>query len=154
MSASSYTISRSTHIAAAPQQIFEQVADFHKWTAWSPWEGLDPDMERTYSGAQAGVGAEYAWLGNRKAGAGRMEILEADSPTHVLIDLVFEKPFKSHSVTEFNIDGSGAGSQVTWKMTGPKTVVTRVMGIFKSMDSLIGPDFEKGLENLKATLEA
>lgn len=153
MSDSSYTVSRSASIGAVPQQVFEQVSDFHKWGAWSPWEGLDPDMERTYVGPQAGVGAKYEWSGNRKAGAGRMEILEADAPSRVLIDLVFEKPFKSHSVTEFNIDGTRTGSQVAWTMTGPNTFMTRVMGIFKSMDGLIGPDFEKGLANLKGNLE-
>ena len=31
--------------------------------------------------------------------------------------------------------------------------MTRVMGIFKSMDKLLGPDFEKGLADLKATTE-
>ncbi len=30
----------------------------------------------------------------------------------------------------------------------------RVMGIFKSMDALIGPDFEKGLGQLKALVES
>ena len=39
-------------------------------------------------------------------------------------------------------------------MTGPMTLATRVMGIFKSMDSLLGPDFEKGLATLKSNLEA
>jgi hypothetical protein len=28
--------------------------------------------------------------------------------------------------------------------------MTRVMGVFKSMDSFVGPDFEKGLARLNA----
>jgi hypothetical protein len=43
---------------------------------------------------------------------------------------------------------------VTWTLTGKQTLATRVMGVFKSMDSLVGPDFEKGLARLKATAEA
>ncbi len=39
-------------------------------------------------------------------------------------------------------------------MTGKKTFMTRVMGLFKSMDSMIGPDFERGLQKLKAVTEA
>ncbi len=154
MADSSYTVRRSTSITAPPAQVYERVADFHKWAAWSPWEGLDPNMQRAYSGPAEGVGAGYAWSGNRKAGQGRMEIIEADSPSRLLIDLVFEKPWKSQSVTEFTIDPNGSGSDVTWTMTGPMTLATRVMGIFKSMDSLLGPDFEKGLAKLKANLEA
>lgn len=154
MAASSYTIRRSAVIEAPPQSVYEQIADFHNWTEWSPWEGLDPNMERSYSGAPSGEGSTYGWSGNKKAGQGKMEILEAEAPSHLLIDLVFEKPWKSHSVTEFTIDRTGSGSEVTWSMTGPMTLVTRVMGVFKSMDSMLGPDFEKGLAKLKANLEA
>ena len=32
--------------------------------------------------------------------------------------------------------------------------MTKVMGIFTSMDKMIGPDFEKGLARLKADVEA
>ncbi len=39
-------------------------------------------------------------------------------------------------------------------MTGRKTFMTRVMGLVKSMDSMVGPDFEKGLQKLKAVAEA
>jgi hypothetical protein len=38
-------------------------------------------------------------------------------------------------------------------MTGRKSLMTRVMGIVKSMDSMIGPDFEKGLARLRSTTE-
>jgi uncharacterized protein YndB with AHSA1/START domain len=153
MAGSSYTIERSTVIGVPPEKVYEEIADFHKWADWSPWEGLDPNMDRTYSGSAGGKGAIYTWSGNRQAGQGRMEILKADPPSHLLIDLVFEKPWKSHSVTEFSIDQTGSGSEVTWTMTGPMTLVTRVMGIFKSMDSMLGPDFEKGLARLKSNLE-
>ena len=153
MAASSYTIRRSAVIEAPSQSVYEQSADFHNGTGWSPKEGLDPNME-LYSGAPSGEDSKYWWSGNSKAGQGRMEILEAEAPSHLLIDLVFEKPWKSHSVTEFTIDGRGSGTEVSWSMTGPMTLVTRVMGIFKSMDSMLGPDFEKGLAQLKANLEA
>jgi hypothetical protein len=38
-------------------------------------------------------------------------------------------------------------------MTGPKTLMTRVMGIFTSMDKLVGKDFGKRLARLKAVAE-
>ena len=154
MTDNTYTVERSTVIGVPAEQVYAQIADFHKWTAWSPWEGLDPNMERSYAGASEGEGSKYSWSGNRQAGQGRMEILEADAPSHLLIDLVFEKPWKSHSVTEFTIDDTGSGSEVKWTMTGPMTLLTRAMGVFKSMDSMLGPDFEKGLAKLKANLEA
>lgn len=151
--ADTYTVERSTTIQAPPDEVYAHVADFHRWEAWSPWADLDPAMTRTYTGPDSGTGAAYAWSGNKKAGQGRMEITEATAPAKVEIDLRFEKPFKSESVTAFSILPSGDGSEVTWSMTGAKTLPLRLFSIFKSMDALIGPDFEKGLARLKATVE-
>ena len=153
MADDTYTVERSTTIGAPPEPIYRQIADFHNWSNWSPWEGVDPGMERTYSGADSGPGAVYAWAGNRKAGSGRMEITEATDPTHVGIDLRFLKPFRAQNETVFRIRPEGSGSRVTWTMTGRRTLATRIMGIFRSMDAMVGPDFEKGLASLKSTVE-
>ena len=32
--------------------------------------------------------------------------------------------------------------------------MSKVMGLFKSMDEMVGPDFEKGLANMKTAAEA
>lgn len=154
MAHDNYTVERSTTIAATPQRVYEQLADFHNWTNWSPWEDVDPNLQRTYSGADSGTGAVYAWSGNRKAGQGRMEIIDAAEPSKVQIDLVFEKPWKARNDTVFAISPQGDGSHVTWTMTASKTLLTKVMGIFTSMDKMVGPDFEKGLARLKGTTEA
>lgn len=154
MADDTFTVERSAHIDAPPARVYEQIADFRNWRSWSPWEDVDPDLQRSYSGADAGTGAVYAWSGNRKAGQGRMEITGATEPSLVEIDLVFEKPWKAHNTTVFTIESDGAGSRVTWTLTGPKTFMTKVMGLVKSMDSMLGPDFEKGLARLKSTAEA
>ncbi len=154
MTDQSYTVERTAVIDASPARVYEHVADFHKWTSWSPWEEVDPNLQRTYSGASAGKGAVYAWSGNRKAGQGRMEIVEATEPSLVRIDLVFEKPWKARNDTVFAITPESNGSRVTWTMTGKKTFMTKVMGLVTSMDKLIGKDFDKGLARLKATAES
>lgn len=153
MADQTYTVERSASIDAAPERVYDQIADFHSWTQWSPWEDVDPALKRTYSGAESGQGATYAWSGNRKAGQGRMQITAATKPSTVAIDLVFEKPFKARNDTVFTIVPEGSGSRVTWSMTGQRTLVTKVMGVFKSMDAFLGPDFEKGLARLKVAAE-
>jgi uncharacterized protein YndB with AHSA1/START domain len=153
MAADTYTVRRAETIDAPPKRVYDQIADFHRWTSWSPWEDVDPQLRRTYSGAPAGAGAVYTWSGNRKAGQGRMEIVEATEPSKVRIDLTFEKPWKARNDTEFTIEPQGAGSRVTWAMTGKKTLMTKVMGVVMSMDKLLGRDFEKGLRRLKETTE-
>lgn len=153
MSDDTYTVERSVEIEAPAERVYREVADFHRWSTWSPWEDVDPAMQRSYSGAESGAGAVYAWKGNRKAGQGRMEIVEATEPSTVRVDLLFEKPFKARNDTSFTIRPLGKRCHVTWTMTGRRTLVTKVMGVFKTMDAMIGPDFEKGLARLKTVVE-
>ena len=148
--ADTYEVVRTRTIDAPSAVIHDLIADFHEWTRWSPWEDLDPDLQRTFSGADRGVGAVYEWSGNRKAGQGRMEVI-GDEPLEVVVAVDFIKPFKSSSTATFVLTPAGSGTEVTWRMVGPKTLATKVMGIFKSMDSLIGPDFEKSLARLRDT---
>ena len=155
MAKSSYVVQRSTTINADPERVYDQVADFHEWMKWSPWEGLDPNQQRTFTGSDSGVGARYAWSGNRQAGSGTMEITEASAPSKVRIALEFVKPFKSSNTIEFLITSRSLGSShVIWKMTGPRTLAVKIMGVFRSMDSMIGKDFERGLAQLKSVVEA
>ena len=148
-----YTVERTRTIPAPVERVYPLVADFHQWTRWSPWEDVDPELKRTYSGAESGTGAVYTWSGNRRAGQGRMEIVRATEPSRVDIDLVFEKPWKARNDTHFLIEPAGSGVVVTWSMTGRKTLMTKVMGVFKSMEDFLAPDFEKGLARLKAAAE-
>lgn len=151
--ATSYRVSRSTSIAADPALVHRLVNDFHEWTAWSPWEELDPEIERTYSGATSGVGAHYAWSGNRKAGRGSMEIT-GSQPDRVDVELVFVKPFASTSHVTFDLLPSETGTDVTWTMTGEQTGLMGVLGKVVSMDKVVGKDFERGLTRLRAAAEA
>jgi hypothetical protein len=148
----SYTVERSTTVDASPEQVHDLVDDFHQWVSWSPWEGLDPDLQRTYSGPDRGVGAQYEWSGNRKAGEGSMRIT-GSTPQAVDVDLTFRKPFPSTSRVRFELTPSGAGTAVTWRMSGEQTGLMGVIGKVVKMDRLIGPDFEKGLARLKAVAE-
>ena len=148
-----FRVRRAASIKARPEKVFPFLADFHQWTSWSPWEKLDPALQRTYGGAASGKGAVYEWEGNKKVGKGRMEITEAQPPSKLTIKLDFLKPFEAHNVTEFALDGKADTTDVTWSMTGPNTFMTKVMSLFTSMDRMIGKDFEAGLANLKALAE-
>ena len=152
--AGEYVVERSEKIAAPPGEVFEHIGTLEAWEAWSPWAELDPDMETTYSGESGQVGASYHWKGNRKVGEGRMTIAETEAPNRLVIDLSFLKPFKSENVTELLVNEADGGSDVTWRMTGPESFLTRVMGwIGRGMDKMVGPDFEKGLAKLKRVSE-
>ena len=145
-------IERSTAVNAPAEEVMPLLVDFHEWVKWSPWEGLDPDLKRTYTGQDRGVGATYEWSGNRKAGAGRMKVVGADDES-VDIDLVFTKPFKSTSQVRFELSPQGDSTRVVWQMRTPKTLMMRVVGIFMNMDKSIGNDLERGLTGIKRVVE-
>ncbi len=149
-----FGVSRSTTIHASADRIFGLVNDFHQWAAWSPFEKLDPAMNKTFSGPTSGPGASYAWKGNKKAGAGSMTISSATPSSQVNIAMAFLKPFKSESTVQFSIEPSGLANQVTWTMSGKNQLISKVMSVFVSMDKMIGKDFAEGLANLKREAES
>ena len=143
-----FSVRRAATVKASPERIFSLINDFHQWGSWSPWEHKDPAMKRTYSGADSGKGAVYAWDGNKNVGSGRMEILEASPPSKVVIKLDFFAPFEAHNTAEFTMLPQGDATSLTWLMHGPAAFMSRLMQVFMNMDKMIGKDFEAGLEIL------
>jgi uncharacterized protein YndB with AHSA1/START domain len=148
-----FRVERTTSIKAPPEKIFALISDFRAWNSWSPYDKLDTTMKRTYTGSATGKGAVYAWEGNNNVGAGRMEITDTTQFSKIVIKLDFIKPFEGHNVGEFTIVAKGDATIVTWGMHGPSPYISKLMSIFFNMDTMIGKDFEKGLNNLKNLTE-
>ncbi len=148
-----YRVERSIVINASPDQIFPHVNDYHNWTAWSPWEKVDPNMKRTYSGPESGKGSKYSWAGNDDVGVGEMEIVESQPSSKLEIKLHFLKPFEASNTALFTMEPEGKNTKVTWAMRGESPFMCKVMQVFMSMDDCCGKDFEKGLASLKTVSE-
>ncbi len=148
-----FRVERSALIGAAPDKVFGILKDFRQFALWSPWQKLDPAMNTTFEGPPTGVGSSLAWSGNKKAGAGRMEITRAETGVLVAMKLDFLKPFKSSNAAEYRLQAEGSGTRISWVMVGPNQLATKIMGLFVSMDAMIGKDFEEGLANLKRVAE-
>jgi hypothetical protein len=146
-------VQRSAGIKAPPDRIFPLINDFHSWASWSPYERLDPAMNRTYRGSPRGQGAIYEWTGNSNVGQGRMEIVNAAPSSKVTIKLDFVKPVEGHDIAEFTLVPAGDTTNVTWSMDGPTPYVAKLMGVFVNMDHMIGDQFTEGLSNLKTIAE-
>jgi uncharacterized protein YndB with AHSA1/START domain len=148
-----FRIERAATVNASAEKIFPLIADFRQWLNWSPWEGRDPALKRTFSGAERGKGSVYAWEGNKNVGSGRMEILEATTPSKIVIKLDFLKPFEAHNTAEFTMLPQGAATNIVWVMHGPAPFLSKLMQVFMSFDNMIGKDFEAGLAKLKTISE-
>jgi len=154
MKPATFRVVRSRRMQAPAERVFPLINDFHEWAQWSPYEKLDPAMNKTFGGAASGRGSTYAWSGNSKAGQGRMEIVESVPSSRVAIDLQFEKPWRSRMMATFTIESAADGTTVTWAMEGPSQFMGKVMGLFINMDQMIGKDFDAGLGTLRTLAEA
>jgi hypothetical protein len=149
-----YQVARSTHIAAPPSAVFGHVNDLHKFQDWSPWAGMDPNCKYTFEGPTAGTGAAFSWTGNAAVGAGKMTITDSRPSDLIRVHLDFYKPFAGAGETEYSFKPEADKTMVTWTMSGKKNFITKGIGLFVSMDKMLGPQFEKGLERLKSIAES
>jgi len=150
---SDFRVVRSATIAAPPAAVFEQVNDFHKWEAWSPWAKIDPNMKDRYEGAASGPGASYAWIGNNEVGEGRMIITDSRPTDLIAIKLQFVKPFACTNDVEFTFKPQGNDTVVTWSMVGKNNFMAKAMHLIMNMDKMVGGQFEKGLATMKSIVE-
>ncbi|NBD14035.1 SRPBCC family protein [Corallococcus silvisoli] len=151
---STFTLSRTATVPGTPDIAFALVNDFHQWAHWSPWEKLDPNLKRVYGGAESGVGATYAWVGNSDAGEGRMTIEESKTDELIRIKLEFIKPFTATNTATFAFKPVQDGVAVTWSMSGENNFMSKAFSLFFDMDKLVGKDFENGLASMRTAAEA
>lgn len=148
-----FRVQRSIDINAPAEKIFPLINDYKHWGSWSPYEKLDPSMQRTFSGAPNGKGSVYEWNGNKNIGRGRMEIMDATPSSKVLIKLDFFSPFEAHNTAEFTMQPKGSATNVTWAMHGPVSYMMKIMHMFMNMDRMCGDQFQQGLTSMKAIAE-
>jgi hypothetical protein len=149
-----FHIERSMEMNAPAEAIFPLLNDFHQWPIWSPWEKMDPNLKRTFSGPDSGVGATYQWAGNKKVGEGRMTIMESRPPEWLNIKLEFIKPWTATNASMFKLEPTATGgTKVIWAMDGERNFMMKAMSVFMNMDKLVGKDFEAGLMAMKAAVE-
>ncbi|TNC95235.1 MAG: polyketide cyclase/dehydrase [Gallionellaceae bacterium] len=147
-----FHVERSVNIKVSPDKIFPFINDFHQWALWTPYD-KDPAMKKTYSGSATGKGATYAWEGNSDVGQGDISITDTTAPNKVVLDLHMIKPFEARNIVVFTIEATGDTTRVTWGMDGANNMISKVMGLFMSMDNMIGKDFEAGLAKMKTVAE-
>lgn len=147
-------VERSATIEATPAQVFPHVSDLREFVEWSPWSDLDPNQTSEFSDPSSGVGAWYSWSGNKDVGVGTMTILEVVQDRKVVEELAFVEPWESKGTVALILEPAGEGTRVTWTFDENAGFMMKLMGLFMSMDEMLGADYEKGLATLKQVVEA
>lgn len=147
-----YRVERSVTIDAPAELVFDHVNNHKMRDAWSPWERMDPEMEKSYEGPEAGVGAIYKWTGNDSVGTGILEITESVPHEYIKSTLTFTAPWESESTVEWNFEESGNGVKTSWAVSGEFPGYLFWMNQ-EDADEMMGNDFQRGLDKLKIAAE-
>ncbi|MDF3130186.1 SRPBCC family protein [Kiritimatiellaeota bacterium B1221] len=139
-------ISRTIHIAAAPEDVFAKILDFRQWPAWSPWIIVEPETKLTFPEG----GNSYEWKGEL-IGAGRITKVASSVPDRLECKLEISKPWKSVSEVFFQCKAVEGGCEVTWIMNGKLPLV--MFWMKGMMETLVGMDYMRGLTMLKELCE-
>ncbi|MDJ0702301.1 MAG: SRPBCC family protein [Leptolyngbyaceae cyanobacterium MO_188.B28] len=149
-------VEREMTINAAPAEVFALVSDFEAWDAWSPWAKIDPEAEMTITGS--GIGQKMTWASNNpQVGHGTQEITATKSPSYLKTHLDFGGQGVADAA--FNLMPEEGATKITWSLDTDMREgapiwlqpINTYVGFF--MDSMIGQDYEQGLQNLKDVAE-
>lgn len=146
-------VERSISIDAPPSTVFGLVNGFREFNQWSPWFDRDPEAQYTYAGPDSGVGAKMSWTSDQPdVGSGSQEIVASEPYGSVRMILDFGEQGIADSY--FELVPGDTGTRVTWGFDTElgRNPIARYFGLF--FDSLIGPDYESGLANLKKLAES
>jgi carbon monoxide dehydrogenase subunit G len=147
-------VERTTTIKTSPAAVFEQIDDFHNWQAWSPWAKLDPDATIAFEGPEAGQGAVMTWSGNDKVGTGKMTLLESRPNEGIKARVDFVKPYEGTSTSEFSLKPETGQTVVVWTVAAHQNFLEKAMCLVMNGKKMVGDDLEKGLSQLKSTVES
>lgn len=145
-----YRFERTLIMQAKPESVHALVADLRSWKNWGAWQERDPQMKLSYSEQTTGVGAWSYWE-SKSEGNGRMTITSV-TPSKVTYHLEFPD-FGTQSDGSIEFQPGADGLRVVWVDAGDLGMnpLNRWFGLF--LEKLIGPDFERGLVNLKKLAE-
>ena len=150
---SEFHLERTATMAAPQATVFDQVNDFHKWNAWSPWAKLDPNAKIAFEGPPSGIGTIMTWAGNSEVGEGKMTLTESKPNEHVKINVDIVKPMEGSSTTEFAFKPEGDQTAVTWSMSAHHNFLAKAMCLVMNGKKMMSDIMDKGLANMKSAVE-
>jgi hypothetical protein len=148
-----YHLEREITINAPREKVWPQVSSLVNMNKWSPFAEQDPNIKVSFEGQDGTVGSGYKWE-SEKVGAGEQKITKLDQPNRADSHLHFIKPFEGEAEAFIDLKEAGSATKVTWGFSTEYAYPMNAMLLVMNMDKVMGETFDKGLSNLKRTVES
>ncbi|GAA0194592.1 SRPBCC family protein [Fulvivirga kasyanovii] len=150
-----YYMERSIVINASPAVVYDELNSYENFNKWSPWFTKDPNTKYTYEGPKTGVGTKMTWTSDHKeVGTGSMWIVENEENKMVNSRMAFGG-YPGEPNARFVLeDAENGATKVTWTYEEELHGIAPAFAVFFDLESMLGPDYEKGLSDLKTYIES
>ena len=147
------TVERTAQINAPAEAIFPYLNSMAETQKWSPWLDRDPDVVVVFEGPEAGVGNRMSWTSQVDTVGSGTQIITVSIPDE-RVETALDFGEMGTATALLVLDGDGDVTDVTWGLAKDMGMnpIARYMGLM--MDGWVGPDYEAGLDKLKALVEA
>jgi uncharacterized protein YndB with AHSA1/START domain len=135
--------------------VFDYIKLLRNQNNFSVWGKMDPKMKKEFIGTDGAEGFVSAWDSeNKSVGIGEQEILKVTEGERVDYELRFIKPFEATNYASLSTQTVFEDkTKVQWEFSGKMKYPMNLMLLFMDMETKLGDDLGKGLQNLKNLLE-
>jgi len=149
---SDISISRTIKINVPESYAFDYLYVLKNWVEWTTWKEFDSTLVYSYPGKSEGEGAKQKWNGEFSEAAA-LTFKTISAPEKINFHLEWNKGETSFSGYIKTKEMDRTHTNIEWvhyKNVGWNPFM-RILG--SMLDNVMGPNFDKGLKNLKKKLE-
>ncbi|MEX0883101.1 MAG: SRPBCC family protein [Cyclobacteriaceae bacterium] len=150
-----YAVEREVIIDKPHSEVYGYTKYLKNQDNFSKWALMDPQMKKNYSGTDGEVGFVAGWESeNPDVGIGEQEITRIEEGKRIEYELRFKEPFEASDMAYMEFEAlNDSQTKVIWGFDGHMDYPMNAMLLMMDMESMIGNDFEQGLQTLKEILE-
>ena len=149
-----FNYEQSVRINAPIDSVWEYTNSLNSLELWSPWNGYDPVMEKSFSGVDGTVGAQVSWQSEHPSvGSGSQTIVKIVPPSLFETKIQFVLPYASEAIGKIKLHTEGTQTVVNWGFESEMPYPFNLMKVFMNMEDALGKDFQSGLNKLKSLCE-
>lgn len=142
-----YDVTRSKVIKSPKATLYHYINDYRNWETFDSKFINDKSFSFQYPEITSGKGGSFSWTGNSD---GKMITSFTKENDSIFINR-YDDGEKSE--VSFKFTDTIGGTKVTWKSKGKLDFKSKVLSFFNGgINSVVGNEYEKSLENLNKTL--